>query len=52
LKFFEKKEGCRGLLQVEFVGEGKLFEKSFPSPTPLSFQKLLKMREKKGHNMV
>jgi len=31
-----------GLLQVIFSGEGKLFEKSFPSPDPPSFQKLFK----------
>jgi len=27
------------------LGEGKLFEKSFPSPKPLSLQKLSKNRE-------
>jgi hypothetical protein len=47
-------------LQVTFLGEGKLFEQSFPSPAdlrsnsahPLSFQKRFKNREKDSKNQM
>jgi len=38
-----------GMLQVVFSGEGKLFGKSFPSPEPPSFQKLLKKTQKTAY---
>jgi hypothetical protein len=35
-----------------FSGEGKLFEKSFPSPKPPTFQKRFKNREKDSKNQM